>query len=341
VTARHGRRTQRNRATLVAPALFTLIAVAIVAISAHRVHGTQAAAVAAAAAAAQESVQGDGGVDTAETSASPTPHSSSPAKPSPSASAAAVPAGAGARLEGKPGVNLAAQLAALAAANGAGGVSLAAVNTVTGASISYGAGSGMYTGSIIKLNTLQTLLLQDQDAGTSLSDDDVSTATAAIENSSNDAQETMWAQIGSDPALAAANARLGPVSTVPGTDDFWGLTTTSAADQITLLRNLVRTGGPLTPASQSFILNLMRNVESDQRWGAGVVADAGTTFANKNGWLGVDDDDGKWLVNSDAIVTIHGQQVLISILTQHNADMDTGVALVEALANAIAPAVAP
>ena len=83
----------------------------------------------------------------------------------------------------------------------------------------------------------------------------------------------------------------------------------------------------------------MRNVESDQRWGVGVVADAGTDFANKNGWLSVDDDNELWLVNSTGIVTIDGQQVLIVVLTQHDSDFDTGVDLVQSLATALAPLV--
>ena len=68
----------------------------------------------------------------------------------------------------------------------------------------------------------------------------------------------------------------------------------------------------------------MRNVESDQRWGVGVTADAGTDFANKNGWLGVDDDNGLWLVNSTGVVTINGQQVLMVVLTQHDSDFQSG-----------------
>ncbi len=71
----------------------------------------------------------------------------------------------------------------------------------------------------------------------------------------------------------------------------------------------------------------MRNVESDQRWGVGVTADPGTDFAKQNGWLGVDDDNGLWLVNSTGVVTIDGQQVLMVVLTQHDSDFATGVNL--------------
>ena len=36
----------------------------------------------------------------------------------------------------------------------------------------------------------------------------------------------------------------------------------------------------------------MRNVEADQRWGVGAAADKGSRFANKNGWLSIDDSNG-------------------------------------------------
>jgi hypothetical protein len=160
-----------------------------------------------------------------------------------------------------------------------------------------------------------------------------------IENSNNDSAQDLFEDIGGRDALLAANPRLGvSAGTVPGPSDYWGLTTTDAPDQITLLKNLVTTG-PLTSASQQVILGLMRNVESDQRWGVGVVADAGTAFANKNGWLAVDDDNDLWLVNSIGVVTVNGQLVLIAVLTQHDSSFDTGISLVQSLATAVVPAV--
>jgi hypothetical protein len=91
----------------------------------------------------------------------------------------------------------------------------------------------------------------------------------------------------------------------------------------------------------------MRWVDADQRWGVGVVADQGTAFQNKNGWLSIDNnngpgevDDGLWAVNSIGIVTVHGQQVLLAVMTQHRPSLEAGETLVQALARAIAPAVA-
>ena len=70
-----------------------------------------------------------------------------------------------------------------------------------------------------------------------------------------------------------------------------------------------------------------------------VTADPGTTAAVKDGWLNIDDDDGRWAVNSNGVVTVHGHLVLISVLTQHDSDFDSGVALTEQLAKDAAAAV--
>jgi hypothetical protein len=103
---------------------------------------------------------------------------------------------------------------------------------------------------------------------------------------------------------------------------------------------------PLSPYSRSVALDMMRNVVSDQAWGVSAVADPGTRTALKNGWLSVDNsngpgnnDDGRWLVNSVGIVTVHGQQVLLSAFTQHGPDYLSGVHLVERLVKTITPAV--
>jgi beta-lactamase class A len=231
-----------------------------------------------------------------------------------------------------------AQLAAIDAGESAGSISVSATDLATGASFSWGATNGMVTASVIKLDTLETMLLQHQQSGQGLSAEEASEATAMIEQSDNDAADWLWNDVGSDPAVTAANKTFGLTSTVAGTDDYWGLTTTSAADQVTLLKQLVGTSS-LTAGSQSYALGLMRSVESDQDWGVSAVADPGTATALKNGWLAVSDDDNLWTVNSVGLVTVHGQQIALAVMTQHQSNESTGIDLVERLAAATVTAV--
>jgi len=229
----------------------------------------------------------------------------------------------------------------------AGGVSVAVVNTRTHARYAYGASSGMRTGSVYKLLVLETLLLQRQDEGSPLSEDDLELATPMIENSDNVAAYQLFLHVGGRDGLADGAKRLGLTHTVIGHADPT-VTTTSAQDYLLLLAALepAGTSSKLSPYSRSAALNLMEHVESDQRWGVGAVADPGTTFANKNGWLSVDNsngpgenDNGLWLVNSVGVVTVQHQQVLMAVFTQHGQSYEDGVELVESLAEAITRAV--
>jgi hypothetical protein len=201
----------------------------------------------------------------------------------------------------------------------------------------------MWTASVYKLFVLETLLVQHHGP---LTGTESAEAIPMIENSNNTDGYELFLAAGGRPGLSAGAKSLGLTHTVPGVSDP-AFTTTSAMDMITLLKNLVGPG-PLTAASRSYVLNLMEQVEADQRWGVGVVADKGDDFANKNGWLSIDntngpgeDDNNLWAVNSVGVVRIHKQQVLMAVMTRHRPDFASGVTLVQNLAKAIAPAVAP
>jgi beta-lactamase class A len=238
------------------------------------------------------------------------------------------------------------KLAATAARLPKRAISVAVVNMHSGASFRWGERRGMWTGSVYKLLVLEALLLQRQRTHAWFSYYELADITAMIRQSDNKAGYAMYLDAGGSAGLAAAAKRLGLRHTHIGIADP-ALTTMDARDGITLLRDLAG-AGPLTESSRRFTLGLMRAVQADQRWGVGVVADRGTTFANKNGWMQVgrynapgEDDNGHWLVNSLGVVRVHGQRLLMAIFTRHNPDCDTGIDLVERLARVIAPVVAP
>jgi beta-lactamase class A len=223
-------------------------------------------------------------------------------------------------------------------------VSVAALDTSTGARFAAGARKGMWMASTYKLLVLENLLAVQQDDG-GLSAGELATAQSAIENSDNVAGYQLYLDAGGISALTALTNRLHMRHTVPWAADPT-FTSTSAPDCLKLLHALVRPNATLNANSREQALGLMRNVEADQRWGVGVDADRGTSFANKNGWLAVDnsngyghDDDDRWIVTSLGVVTVRGHQLLLAALTQHNESMATGVALVQRLARLVATAV--
>ena len=223
---------------------------------------------------------------------------------------------------------------------------VAALNTSTGVRYLAGSTSPIWTASCYKLVLVETLLLQHQQQGTSITGDEITDATAAIENSDNVAGYQLWLDVGRNDGMQQAMPTLGLTHAVAeGSDPTF--TKLTGPDTLALLDNLVDAKSPLDAESRSFILGLMRAVEADQRWGVGAAADPGTTFANKNGWLSIDNDngpgesdDGRWVVNSLGVVTIAGRQVLLAVFSEHQPSFAAGVTLVESLAKAVWPLVA-
>jgi hypothetical protein len=228
------------------------------------------------------------------------------------------------------------QLRRLVAQTSPSATSAAAYDLTDGESVQVGASRGMTTASVVKLQLLESLLLERQRAGRGLTEDEVETATAMIEHSDNEAAETIFWDVGGRSSVVALEKSLGLSRkvTVPGSDDYWGLTTTSAQQQIALLRNLVSDDSPLSAANRRLVLQLMRHVEDDQAWGVSAAASSGTSPAVKNGWLGVSDDGGLWAVNSVGIITVGGHTLLVAVFTQHGRDYESGIDRVEALARA-------
>ncbi|MGW7242265.1 serine hydrolase [Streptomyces sp. NPDC054804] len=210
-------------------------------------------------------------------------------------------------------------------------VSAAVLDLDSGDSAVHG-DSAFDTASIVKVDILATLLLQAQDAGRHLTATEKTYATKMIENSDNTSASELWDIIGEAAGLDAANKRFGLTDTEGGDGALWGLTQTTAADQLTLLQQVFGDGSKLSSASQAYLQGLMKTVESDQRWGVSAAAD-GSEFALKNGWL-ARSSTGLWDVNSIGRVTVDGTGYLVAVLSKGTVSQAKGISLVEAAAKA-------
>jgi|GEM_PF-1102421 len=193
------------------------------------------------------------------------------------------------------------------------------------------------TASIVKVDILAALLLRDQHKGTALTGEQRSLAVRMIENSDNDAALDLWQTIGRASGLAAANAELGLRHTQGGSGDLWGLTQTTASDQITLLRAVFDGGSPLSAASRSYLGGLMRSVTDGQTWGVPAADSDGSGFAVKNGWL-PRSATGLWDINSIGEVVRDGRRLLVSVLSDGQHTEQGGIDQVERVARAAAQA---
>ncbi|MFD4138415.1 serine hydrolase [Streptomyces sp. NPDC058572] len=148
-----------------------------------------------------------------------------------------------------------------------------------------------------------------------LSEPERERARAMIVSSDNDAATALWERIGGAAGLDTALARLGLGETVA--DRAWGLTRTTARDQLTLLRAVFE-------GHHAYLRSLMRQVVPGQDWG---VSAAGAPWALKNGWMPMR-ATGLWVVHS--VGQAGGS--LIAVLSDGHPTKESGVACVEAAA---------
>ncbi|WP_449341884.1 serine hydrolase [Streptomyces aurantiogriseus] len=203
-------------------------------------------------------------------------------------------------------------------------VSVAVLDVGSGESATYGSGS-FDTASIVKVDILAALLLQAQDAGRQLTAQEKAYATAMIESSDNDSATALWNAIGQASGLDAANERFGLTDTEGGDGALWGLTRTTAADQLTLLQQVFGEDSELSAASRAYVQGLMGEIAVGQQWGVSAAAD-GSAWALKNGWL-PRSTTGLWDVNSIGRVTVDGQDYLVAVVSNGNATQANGITL--------------
>ncbi|GIG92748.1 serine hydrolase [Plantactinospora endophytica] len=211
---------------------------------------------------------------------------------------------------------------------GVGGrVTLAVRDRTSGLAVTAGT-RRFQTASIVKVDILAALLLRRQDQGRKLSANERQLARSMIVVSDNAAASSLYTAIGYRAGLTAANKTLGLRQTTPNAS--WGVTTTTAADQLRLLTAITDPAGPLSEASREFLLDLMGEVDKQQDWG--ITAAAGRTSTAsyvKNGWTTVDADNGLWLANSIGRIVDPDRDWLVAVLSDHHPTQQKGIAAVE------------
>jgi beta-lactamase class A len=219
------------------------------------------------------------------------------------------------------------------------GTVLAAVYDVkTGQTWRLGQGRPQAEASVVKLDVLETLLAERGGNG-GLSASDASLATQMIENSDNTAATSLWYEVGGAARIRSFNADAGLTQTTPSpcvvcagfSWPGWGLSTTTPADQIALLRKLITPGSLLTDAARDYALSLLENVTPSQRWGVSGGVPAQVTVALKNGWLPLAGADSDWQINSVGWISGGGRNYLMAVLVTGNPTEQYGIDTIDQL----------
>jgi hypothetical protein len=199
-----------------------------------------------------------------------------------------------------------------------------------------------YTASMVKVDVLAMWLHNYQTMGIKPDDMPYSIrylTQLMIQNSDNAATTGLFYFAGGCNQLTGFNALIPLMSTKVGcqTSDYygWGNTTTTAADQVSLMKIYAYGGRDdvIASAARSYGLNLMENVNPTQRWGIscgpwGVICNPpdyapkkpGVTVALKNGWKTLPTctkpiAQCPWQVNSTGWVNSVGRNYVLTVLT--------------------------
>ncbi|MFJ9036412.1 serine hydrolase [Streptomyces sp. NPDC102406] len=213
-----------------------------------------------------------------------------------------------------------------------GTVSLALYDSRTRATCTLSAGRRYESASLVKVLTMEATLLRAEEHHRPLTPWERRDIRPMIRSSDNAAASRLWNDLG-HPYLAATLRRAGATRTSLGPYSHWGLTRTTAADQLRLLAALTGRRSFLGPGSRAYGLRLMGEVREDQRWGVSAGMPRGLRAHLKNGWLPRATHG--WRVHSIGVFTGGGRAYRIAVLSHDNPSMAYGVRTVERVARAV------
>ncbi|GAA1687051.1 serine hydrolase [Glycomyces endophyticus] len=157
-------------------------------------------------------------------------------------------------------------------------------------------------------------------------------ARTMITESHNDNATKLYNFLGGCSALSAAHVRYGLKNTKASADCRWGLTTTTATDQLRVLNHLMLPG-ILNQEKINYARSLMGNVVDSQDWGVTAAAGASDTVWLKNGWDTRTSLGGLWVAHSVGYISIPNKHdVRMAILTSRTPNYAKGVQVVEEVA---------
>jgi hypothetical protein len=183
------------------------------------------------------------------------------------------------------------------------------------------------TASVFKVMVMAGTLLEAQNQRRSVSEWELDQLRPMIAESANGPVRSLWYSFGAAPWYRDQGRIFGLDDTTVRGDDgtAWGVTTTSAADQVDLLRQvLLGDWGPLSEESRAVALELMTDVVPSQTWGVTAGVPDGWTVAQKNGFAGITINSVGWVDEPGA-----SNGYVVAILSQGWPDHPSGIAAVE------------
>lgn len=171
-----------------------------------------------------------------------------------------------------------------------------------------------------KVSIMLAYLDMVESQGRGLTSQENYTISIMIQHSDNNAAQLLYDRLGDGAGMTAWMRKVG-VQGYRAHPAGWGWGMLPPMGQVQLL-TMLQQGQILNAKDRAYALNLMRNVESDQRNGVGDTLPKGATVAMKDGWVTA--PDGLWAVNTSGIVTAGSETYIIVVYTQHQPSEGAG-----------------
>ncbi|WP_405925497.1 serine hydrolase [Streptomyces sp. NBC_00035] len=219
-----------------------------------------------------------------------------------------------------------------ALANRTGTIAVGLYDRSTKTTCSLRSSTAYDSASVVKVTVLATLLWDAKKHNRYLTQREADLAKAMITKSDNASTSTLWRQLGLTKIKGFLTAA-GMTQTKPGADGYWGLTQITVRDEQKLLALTTAKNSVLSDNARAYILKLMGQVISSQRWGTPAGAPAGVAVHVKNGWLSRATHG--WRVHSVGTFKGGGHDYTITVLTHGNSTMQYGINTIQAVAKVI------
>ncbi|WP_406352418.1 serine hydrolase [Streptomyces sp. NBC_00658] len=219
-----------------------------------------------------------------------------------------------------------------ALANRTGTIAVGLYDRSTKTTCSLRSSTAYDSASVVKVTVLATLLWDAKKHNRYLTQREADLAKAMITKSDNASTSTLWRQLGLTKIKGFLTAA-GMTQTKPGADGYWGLTQITVRDEQKLLALTTAKNSVLSDNARAYILKLMGQVISSQRWGTPAGAPSGVAVHVKNGWLSRATHG--WRVHSVGTFKGGGHDYTITVLTHGNSTMQYGINTIQAVAKVI------
>lgn len=216
-----------------------------------------------------------------------------------------------------------------------GTVAAAVLDLDSGTIYSINGSQRFFMFSTVKVPIMLGVLDDVQREGRAIADWEDQLMRIMIQQSNNDAATTLLESIGGAPALERYLREIGLQHTTIDRAS-WGYSVTTTQEMARLMARLSNCT-ILTDTLCRYALELMRGVTPGQAWGVSAGVPRGGAVALKNGWL--PDDDG-WAINSIGAISSPGARYTIAVYTRANPGQRYGIDTIEAISNAVYPALA-